>query len=202
MVPQQESKTAQGYELQLRVNSLGGFLFAQFLRPVLATTARTGPKNSVRVVCVSSSAAVMAPKSPINFNNMNYERDGSAMTKYMRSRVDSVIHAAEFARQTGCDGIISMSRPWNLMTDLQRIMPGNPITHEPKNGTYNQIFAGLSSEITEKNDGGWVAPFGRLPRPGGSFRGGTLGKGLEVVRRASQVLLNMTGHKRSIRQTW
>ncbi|WJG35738.1 uncharacterized protein FOBCDRAFT_276761 [Fusarium oxysporum Fo47] len=186
MVPQQESKTAQGYELQLRVNSLGGFLFAQFLRPVLATTARTGPKNSVRVVCVSSSAAVMAPKSPINFNNMNYERDGSAMTKYMRSRVDSVIHAAEFARQTGCDGIISM----------------NPITHEPKNGTYNQIFAGLSSEITEKNDGGWVAPFGRLPRPGGSFRGGTLGKGLEVVRRASQVLLNMTGHKRSIRQTW
>ncbi|KAM5354092.1 hypothetical protein ACJ41O_000742 [Fusarium nematophilum] len=169
MVPEQGSRTAQGYELQLGVNVLGGFLFTHFLRPTLAATAKNAPKDSVRVVWVSSSAAVMAPKPPINFENMDYKRDESAMTKYMRSKAGNVLHAAEFARQTAGDGIISMSLdPGVFMTDLQRTMPGwqkfivKYIAHEPKNGAYTQLFAGLSPAITEKHNGGWVAPFGRL----------------------------------------
>ena len=111
MVPEQGSKTAQGYELQLGVNALGGFLFTHFLRPTLAATAKAAPKDSVRVVWVSSSAAGMAPKPPIDFENMNYERDEGAMTKYMRSKAGNVLHAAEFARRTAGDGIISMVGP-------------------------------------------------------------------------------------------
>jgi NAD(P)-dependent dehydrogenase (short-subunit alcohol dehydrogenase family) len=69
-VPPQGSKTVQGYELQIGTNNLGHFLFTHFLRPVLAETAKTAPKSSVRVVWVSSSAADSAPHPAIDFSNM------------------------------------------------------------------------------------------------------------------------------------
>ncbi|KAH8890634.1 short-chain dehydrogenase [Thozetella sp. PMI_491] len=169
MIPPQGSTTAQGYELQLGVNGLGGFLFTKFLHPILAATAKKAPKNSVRVVWVSSSVALAAPVPAVDFTNMDYKRDESAMTKYGRSKAVNVIHAAEFARRAAEDGIISMSLdPGAFMTDLQRTTPTwmkailRMIAKEPKYGGYTELFAGLSTEITEKNNGGWVAPYGYL----------------------------------------
>jgi NAD(P)-dependent dehydrogenase (short-subunit alcohol dehydrogenase family) len=108
MVPPKGSKTAQGYELQLGTNNIGHFLFAKLLHPVLKKTAATAPKNSVRVVWVSSSAVDLAPSGVIDFTNMDYKRDERDWSKYARSKSGNVLHAAEFARRTEGEDIVSV----------------------------------------------------------------------------------------------
>lgn len=108
MVPPQGSKTAQGYELQLGTNTLGHFLFVRFLTPLLLETAKSTPRDSVRIVWVSSQAADFAPVPAIDFSNMDYHIDEDAMTKYQRSKVGNLLHAAEFSRLYQESGIVSI----------------------------------------------------------------------------------------------
>lgn len=116
MVPPQGSKTKQGYELQYGVNNLEHFLLTKLLRPTLLATAKVAAKDSVRVVWVSSSAADNAPKPAIDFGNMDYHNEEGVWSKYSRSKAASVIHAAEFARQTAGSGVISMVRHKCIIT--------------------------------------------------------------------------------------
>ncbi len=110
MVPPPGSKTVQGYDLQQGVNNIAGFLFVHFLRPMMAATAKQAPTNSVRVVWVSSGAAMIAPKPAIDFTNMDYKREESPLMKYWRSKAGNVIHAAEFARRAADEGILGLVR--------------------------------------------------------------------------------------------
>lgn len=108
MIPPAGSRTKQGYELQYGVNNLGHFLLTYFLRPALETAANIAPKNSVRVIWVSSSAADAAPNPAIDLTNMDYHRDEGAWMKYCRSKAASVVHSAEFVRRTKGTGFISL----------------------------------------------------------------------------------------------
>jgi NAD(P)-dependent dehydrogenase (short-subunit alcohol dehydrogenase family) len=110
MVPPQGSKTVQGYELQIGVNNLAPFLFTHFLHPILAATAQIAPKNSVRIIWVSSSAADGAPTPAIDFTNMDYHNEEGIWPKYSRSKAGNILHAVEYARRTAGEGIISIVR--------------------------------------------------------------------------------------------
>ncbi|KAL9116585.1 MAG: hypothetical protein Q9187_006891 [Circinaria calcarea] len=173
MVPPQGSKSAQGHELQLGTNNVAPFLFTKLLLPILAKTAKTAPPNNVRVVWVSSTAAVLAPKPAIDLSNMDYQKDEIAWIKYNRSKAGNVVHSAEFARRYKDDGIISIQNkqalnPGNLKTDLQRNVSRiqlailHFILYPPIYGAYTELYAGLSPDITQKDNGGWVSPWGRL----------------------------------------
>ncbi|KAJ5563916.1 hypothetical protein N7513_000158 [Penicillium frequentans] len=169
MMPPQGSKTKQGYELQLGTNNLGHFLFVKYLHDILKKTAVTAPKGSVRVIWVSSSAILMAPSPPIDFDNMDYHKDESAMKKYCRSKAGNVIHCAEYANRTAGDGVLSLSlNPGNLKSGLQRHMSKMQtvmtklILYPPIYGAYTELYAGLSAEITEENNASFVAPWGRV----------------------------------------
>ncbi|KAH6714737.1 short-chain dehydrogenase [Leptodontidium sp. MPI-SDFR-AT-0119] len=126
--------------VMLGINNPGHFLFTYFLRPILAVTARTAPRNSVRVIWVSSSAADSAPHPAIDFTNMDYHREEGIWSKYLPSKAGNVLYSAEFARRTADECIISLKL----------------ITHHPKKGPYTELFAGLSLTITEHNNGGWA----------------------------------------------
>lgn len=108
MVPAQGSKTIQGYELQLGTNNLGHFLFTCLLESVLKDTAKVAPKDSVRVVWVSSSALWISPRPAIDFTNMDYKKDEGPWIKYGRSKCGTVIYASEFARRHSGDGVLHM----------------------------------------------------------------------------------------------
>ncbi|KAH7176740.1 short-chain dehydrogenase [Dactylonectria macrodidyma] len=172
MVPPEGSKTVQGYELQLGVNNLAHHLFTNLLTPTLKATAQVAPRDTVRVIWVSSSAADAVPKPAIDFSNMDYQREEGLWTKYMRSKAGNVIQAAEYARRTEGSGILSLSlNPGNFVTNLQDNMPKlqlaifRLIAHPPRNGAYTELFAGLHPSITEKDNGGWVSPFGKKEAP-------------------------------------
>ncbi|PVH72029.1 short-chain dehydrogenase [Cadophora sp. DSE1049] len=183
MVPPEGSKTKQGYELQLGINNLGHFLFTHFLTPLLKGTASTAAKDSVRVVWVSSSAADAAPHPAIDFNNMDYHIKEGLWTKYARSKAGNVIHSAEFARRTEGSGIVSIAlNPGNFVTNLQQTMPRAQLavfkllTHDVKNGAYTNLFAGLDQSISSTNNGGYVAPFGKVEKGRKDFLDPQLGK--------------------------
>lgn len=109
MIPPQGSKTKQGYELQLGTNNIAPFLFTKLLLPLLATTARKAPTDSVRVVWVaSSSAELSSPKGGVDLENLDYKVDKGTWVKYGISKAGNVLHAGELARRAGPDGIISV----------------------------------------------------------------------------------------------
>jgi retinol dehydrogenase-12 len=109
MVPPQGSKTKQGYELQLGTNNVAPFLFTKLLTPILTKTAKEAPPGSVRVVWVSSSAAeAFSPKGGVDMENLDYKKDKAAWHKYGVSKAGNVLHAKEYARRFGGEGILSL----------------------------------------------------------------------------------------------
>jgi retinol dehydrogenase-12 len=109
MVPPQGSKTKQGYELQLGTNNVAPFLFTKLLTPILTKTAKEAPPGSVRVVWVSSSAAEgFSPKGGVDMGNLDYKKDKATWHKYGVSKAGNVLHAKEYARRFGGEGILSL----------------------------------------------------------------------------------------------
>ncbi|PCG95161.1 Short-chain dehydrogenase/reductase SDR [Penicillium occitanis (nom. inval.)] len=187
MVLPQGSTSVQGYELQYGVNCLGHFLLTSLLHPVLVKTAKEDLQqrgNSVRVIWVSSSVADQVPKPAIDFANMDYQSpDEGIWTKYARSKAGNVLQAVEYGRQAGKDGIISLTlNPGNFLTGLQRTMPKwqvalfKLVAQDPRNGAYTELFAGLDESITQKDNGGWVSPYGKLEPVREDLRDPALGR--------------------------
>ncbi|KAF4632437.1 hypothetical protein G7Y89_g5701 [Cudoniella acicularis] len=171
MMPPQGSKTAQGYELTLGVNNIGTFLFTKLLTPVLISTAKVEPPNTIRVIWVASSATeIMSLKGTgIDLNNLDYRVDKSASYKYATSKTGNYFHAVEFAKRYRKDSIISCAlNPGNLSSDLARTsgklfaFQKGLIDYKPVFGAYTELFAGLSGEVTIERSGDWIVPFGRF----------------------------------------
>jgi NAD(P)-dependent dehydrogenase (short-subunit alcohol dehydrogenase family) len=165
MLPPAGSKTKQGYELQMGTNVLGHWLFVHHLTPILKETAKTAPKNSVRIIWVSSMSADFAKVPIIDFTNMDYKRDEDQAEKYNKSKAGNALHALEFDRRNPNSGIVSISmNPGLLRTNLQRNFSGGQMLFvklmaKPAiNGAYTELYAGLEKSIT--NEDKWITPFG------------------------------------------
>ncbi|KPM34467.1 hypothetical protein AK830_g12103 [Neonectria ditissima] len=170
MTPPEGSKTAQGYELQLGTNCVGPFLFTKLLSPLLQSTAKSAPKDAVRVVWVSSSAAdSFSPTQGYEPDNLDYQKPRNIYFKYGVSKAGNYYHATEFARRYRKDGIVSIPlNPGNLHSELDRTAAWWFYgarwfsCYPPINGAYTELFAGLSQDITIEKTGTWVAPWGRF----------------------------------------
>ncbi|KFA73701.1 hypothetical protein S40288_09850, partial [Stachybotrys chartarum IBT 40288] len=170
MTPPQGSKTKQGYELQLGTNTLGHFLFIHFLTPLLKETAKVAPKDSVRIIWVSSMSIDFAPKPLIDFTNLDFHVDEDANSKYNRSKSGNLLHAIEFSRRHPDSGIVSTSlNPGLLKTNLQRNFTSGQLifiklmARPAKFGAYTELYAGLDPSITQKDK--WITPFGHKEEP-------------------------------------
>lgn len=90
-------------------NCLGPFTFNDLLLPLLKHTAANAPKDSVRVVWLSSIIAHGVVRGGFVFD----DRTGTPavlkdpMENYMQSKVGNVFLASEMARRMGKDGILS-----------------------------------------------------------------------------------------------
>ncbi|KAH6890685.1 hypothetical protein B0T10DRAFT_439864 [Thelonectria olida] len=167
--PEQGSKTKQGYELQLGVNCVGPFLFTKLLTPILASTAKQSPPDSVRVVWVSSSASEgISPKGFMD--NLDYHNDKSSFHKYCISKIGNYFQATEFALRHKKDGVVSIAmNPGNLDSDFWRTQGSimsfvlrRTVLHPPVYGAYTEIYSAFSPDITMAKTGSFVAPWGRL----------------------------------------
>ncbi|KAK1585489.1 uncharacterized protein LY79DRAFT_635255 [Colletotrichum navitas] len=168
------NRTAQGHEVHLGVNVLGPFLLTKLLTPLLAATARlpgTQP-GSVRVVWVSSMGTeTIGEKSRgLSSDYASYWPLMSPLERYGLSKAGNWLHGVEFARRHADDGIMSLPiNPGHLSSELYReggfVFRGvlkAVALYPPVYGAYVELFAALSPDLTMKDSGAWVVPWGRL----------------------------------------
>lgn len=166
MRPPRGSVTAQGYELQLGVNNVGTFMFTKLLTPTLAHTAASSPAGSVRVVWVSSIGAELAsPSGGVPLDELDDYQHEKKWEFYLYgvSKAGNYLHAAEFARRHGGEGIVSVPvHPGNLDSELYRTV--NPWMSAVMRrvalwpsvyGAYTELFGGLSPDVTVEKSGSW-----------------------------------------------
>ncbi|KAJ0121358.1 Short-chain dehydrogenase/reductase [Diaporthe amygdali] len=171
LAPHDAPKTAQGYELNLGTNTIGTFLLTKLLLPTLLNTAKSSPKDSVRVIWVSSIAVNFSEQGGLDMDNLDYHEDKSAVTKYAVSKVGNFLHSVELARRHGAssDGVVSVAlNPGNLDTELGRDRSWLEtkilrtfVLYLPVFGAYTELFAGLSDPITAEmvRDNNWSHAF-------------------------------------------
>ncbi|KAI7968689.1 hypothetical protein EIK77_005705 [Talaromyces pinophilus] len=101
---------AKGHDLEMGTNCLGPFTFNDLLLPLLKNTVASAPKDSVRVVWLSSVIAHGVVRGGFVFD----DRTGTPavlkdpMENYMQSKVGNVFLASEMARRMGEYGILSL----------------------------------------------------------------------------------------------
>ena len=164
------TKMKQDLGLHIGVNCVAPFLFTQLLLPQLRAAAQSMPKDSVRVVWTSSwMTDSQAPKGGIDFDELNKGGTKNQQRDYATSKAGNWLLAVEGARRYGGEGILSVvQNPGNLASNIWQYMPKwtmmmlSPILHETKFGAYTELWAGLSPEITAKDNGGYIIPWGRL----------------------------------------
>ena len=170
MFPPADVTSAQGHEMQMATNCLGPFLLTKLLTPILKTTAKTAPKDSVRVIWASSLANnLFSPYGGVPLDKETGPKDYNTQTNYGQSKTGNQFYAAEFHRQHAADGIVSVTfNPGNLQSGLQRHLPGlihsslAYLGYPPRNGAYTELFCGWSKDITMEKGGSFVIPWGRL----------------------------------------
>ncbi|OAG11934.1 NAD(P)-binding protein [Paraphaeosphaeria sporulosa] len=170
-VPTIPDRTVQGYEMNLGVNNVGTFLLTKLLTPVLISTARTEPANTVRVVWVSSTIDLAGAKHVgVPLDDLDFhKRKVPGMERYGLSKTGSWLHAVEYAKLHEADGIVCMPvNPGNLNSELGREHTRfvqwilRFIVHPVYLGAYSLLFAGLSPEITIEKSGSFIWPWGRF----------------------------------------
>ncbi|KAI1381384.1 NAD(P)-binding protein [Hypoxylon crocopeplum] len=167
--PERGSKTKQGYELQLGVNCIGTFAFTKMLTPTLVSTAKVSPRNTVRVVWVSSSAAEGISLKGYMESLPNIEQK-SGFQQYCTSKLGNYFHATEFAARHKADGVLAIPlNPGNLDSDFWRSQGPfmtwflrKTVLFPPIYGAYTQLFAAFSPKVTPEMSGHFLAPWGRF----------------------------------------
>jgi retinol dehydrogenase 12 len=170
-MPPQGSKDAHGNELMLSTNCLGPFIFTTLLLPIIKSTAKASPPDSVRITWASSIAAsAFSPTHGLVMENGEVKQiwdDPNA--EYAQSKTGNSFLAAECARRYGADGIISASfNPGNLKSELTRHFPRlvemavQPLLYQAVFGAYTELYAACSTDITQSNNGCYIAPWGQI----------------------------------------
>ena len=83
--------TKDGHEAQWQTNYLAHWVLTEHLLPLMLQTAKTLPPGGVRIVNLTSSGHLGAPKGGINFEDPSL-RDGSTWSRYGQSKLANILH--------------------------------------------------------------------------------------------------------------
>jgi NAD(P)-dependent dehydrogenase (short-subunit alcohol dehydrogenase family) len=162
--------TKQNIEGNIGVNCIAPFLFTQELLPKLQAAAKCSPAGSVRVIWTASlMIEQVAPPGGVDFSSIEAKSTQDSNRDYAVSKAGNFYLAAEMARRWGQYGIVSIAQnPGNLNTKIYDRQPWLfaailrlLVLYNPINGAYTMLFSGFAPEVgLEKNNGGYVRPFG------------------------------------------
>jgi len=170
-LPPAGSKSAQGYELMLAVNCLGPLLFTKLLHPALRVASKeSNVPFSTRIVWTASQIIELSsPTGGFTMRDVNPQtREQDQQKNYCISKLGNWFLASELAFTVRKDGILSLAiNPGAAKTNLlrdHRVMYYAAwfLLHDAKQGAYTELYAGLSQELGEEHEGGYVIPWGRV----------------------------------------
>ncbi|KAK9366934.1 hypothetical protein V1509DRAFT_628415 [Lipomyces kononenkoae] len=164
------SVTTQGHEMHMGTNCLGPYLLTKLLLPILIQTAKSSPKNSIRIVFTSSGIIdILGPPGGISFAELEPGKHSDDMNRnYSASKAGNWFLASEFDKRFSKDGIVSVvqspgtlkTKGWDGTPWVVRLLM-TPLFYPPKMGAYTGLWAGLSPDVKSGDGQKFIIPWGR-----------------------------------------
>lgn len=92
--------TKDGHEVQWQTNYLAHWVLTEQLIPLMLRTSKTLPPGSVRIVNLTSSGHLGAPKGGINFEDLLL-KDSSPWSRYGQSKLANILHTKTLHKKYG-----------------------------------------------------------------------------------------------------
>lgn len=157
-----------GYTEVLVVNTFAGQLVQTLLDPIMIKTAKSAPKNSVRIVWLASSAHnVSPPNGGIYWDDINNPPNRFGFGIYGQTKAINVYQAVQWAKHHQDSGIVSVSvHPGFLVSDICREVR-DPLYYFRRPtifGGYQEVYPLIHPSITTEDNGSYWIPIGTKGR--------------------------------------
>ncbi|KAJ4254470.1 hypothetical protein NW762_010069 [Fusarium torreyae] len=177
--------TKDGHEAQWQTNYLSHWVFTEHLLPVMLKTSRTLPPGSVRIVNLTSSGHLGAPKSGINFENLGLKDEG-AWQRYGQSKVANILHAKTLHKMYGPASQNEEGEIWTSSVHPGLVETNLSTSVEPSQksmlsifsalrvfklfwsadkGSWNSLFCAASQDMKAEQSGSYIEIYGRCGEP-------------------------------------
>ncbi|KAI0868051.1 hypothetical protein GGS24DRAFT_483467 [Hypoxylon argillaceum] len=177
--------TKDGHEAQWQTNYLAHWVLTAHLLPLMLQTARTLPPGRVRIVNLTSSGHLSAPKGGINFNDP-WLKNGGPWSRYGQSKLANILHAKTLHKTYGPgsasarDGEgeiwVSSVHPGIVETNLATSVSGSGsytisvirklgLIWPADKGSWTSLFCAASRDMKAEQSGKYFEIFKRFGEP-------------------------------------
>ncbi|KAI0145621.1 NAD(P)-binding protein [Xylariaceae sp. FL1272] len=180
--------TKDGHEAQWQTNYLAHWVLTQYLLPLMQQTAKTGSPGSVRIVNLTSSGHLGAPKTGINFSDLSLKESGP-WSRYGQSKLANVLHAKTLHKMYGPGSPsarngegeiwISSVHPGIVQTNLDTSVKESGSIWTPfisalsifgliwsaDRGSWNSLFCAASQDMKAEQSGAYMEIYRRFGEP-------------------------------------
>lgn len=180
--------TKDGHEAQWQTNYLAHWALTEHLLPLMLGTAKTLSPGSVRIVNVTSSGHLSAPKGGINFEDPSL-KDSGPWPRYGQSKLANILHTKTLhkaygpgsPRAQGGEGEIWVSsvHPGLVDTSLATslietgsstvtvfsILRKLGLFYTADKGSWTSLFLAASRDMRPEQSGGYFDIFKRFGEP-------------------------------------
>ncbi|KAK4208217.1 putative dehydrogenase, partial [Rhypophila decipiens] len=175
--------TADGHEAQWQTNYLAHWLLTSRLLPLMLRTAKGLLPGAVRIVNLTSSGHLTAPKCGINLDDPSLKEAGTPWTRYGQSKLANILHAKTLHRMYGPgsptaragEGEIwtSAVHPGPVETNISSAQSGGMeiwvlavyrflgLVWDADKGSWNTLFCAASEDMKAEQSGGYIDIYSR-----------------------------------------
>lgn len=180
--------TRDGHEAQWQTNYLSHWVFTEHLIPIMLRTSLTVPPGGVRIVNLSSSGHLGAPKGGIHFEDTSLREEG-IWARYGQSKLANVLHAKTLDRKYGpgsdsvregrgeiwtssvhpgvvetglADPVNESSLMMRMLIPVLRVLG---MMWSADKGSWNSLFLVASGDMKGTQSGEYLDIFGRFGEP-------------------------------------
>ncbi|KAK2593007.1 hypothetical protein QQS21_009297 [Conoideocrella luteorostrata] len=174
-----------GYEAQWQTNYIAHWVLTEHLLPIMLRTAKTLPPGSVRIVNLTSSGHLGAPKGGINFKDPSV-KDGGPWQRYGQSKLANILHTKTLHKMYGPgspsarngDGEIwaSSVHPGIVGTNLATSVGSGMasvfsvirwfgLMWPAEKGSWSSLFCAASPDMKAEQSGMYIEIFRRFGEP-------------------------------------
>ncbi|KAI1856848.1 uncharacterized protein JN550_013650 [Neoarthrinium moseri] len=197
--------TRDGHEAQWQTNYLAHWILSEHLLPLMLRTAKTLPPGSVRIVNLTSSGHLAAPRGGINFKDLSL-KDGGPWTRYGQSKLANILHTKNLhatygpgspsARNGEGEIWVSSVHPGVVETNIATSVEGSGsgmmsvfsvmrmfgLIWPADKGSRTSVFCAASRDMKAEQSGTYLEIFQRFGEPwwqSGAAKDGKLAERLE-----------------------
>jgi NAD(P)-dependent dehydrogenase (short-subunit alcohol dehydrogenase family) len=177
-----------GHEAQWQTNYLAHWVLTEHLLPLMLRTARTLPPGGVRIVNLTSSGHLGAPKGGINFKDLSL-KDSGPWPRYGQSKLANILHTKTLHKTYGPGSLSALTGDgeiWvssvhpglvetNLATSVGESGSGMMsafsvirmfgLIWPADKGSWSSLFCVASRDVKAEQSGTYFEIFGRFGEP-------------------------------------